>query len=227
MQDQDGYELNVYKLMRSKLFDGFSMLEVSSVIDDLPHRIESYHNKETIVPQGDLLTKIGIILRGSVTTSKLFDDSSYAARHYKQNDMIGLFIANSKTQISPYLFVARDECDILWFEWDIILCTIMQGEFSPWHKKLFSNIFAIGADDFIREEVKVEVRGQRNVRNKIMRFLMEMADKQKSNTFNLNMSQLEFAEYLCIGRPTLNIELGKLREEGIIDYNKKIYTILK
>ncbi|MDR0886033.1 MAG: Crp/Fnr family transcriptional regulator [Clostridiales Family XIII bacterium] len=218
--------IDIKKLLHSELFENLTERNVRIILERLPYCIERYEREKMIAAQGSKLYKIGIVLEGSIVASKLYVDGRIIQNsHYGPNDVFGIIIASSRTQILPYMYTAEQDSVILWFDWK----TLKEVDFSKIpmtiHNTLLDNIFASIANDAIRTDVKAEVRGQRTVREKILRFLNEMAEKKGSNTFTLDMTQPKFAEYLCVTRPTLNIELVKLREDGIIDYHKKVYTI--
>jgi biotin operon repressor len=60
-----------------------------------------------------------------------------------------------------------------------------------------------------------------------MLFLLALADESGSDTVNIGMTQKELGAYIGIGRTAVNLELCKMKQEGIIDYRRYIYTILK
>ena len=54
---------------------------------------------------------------------------------------------------------------------------------------------------------------------------MEEYKKQGSNVIKVPLSRKEMAEHMGIQRPSLSRELIKMREEGIIEFDKKTITI--
>ena len=64
-----------------------------------------------------------------------------------------------------------------------------------------------------------------NIRQKISDFLREEYKKQKSHTIKVSLSRQEMSEHMGIERPSLSRELGRMREEGIIEFDKKTIII--
>jgi len=64
-----------------------------------------------------------------------------------------------------------------------------------------------------------------SIRKKIENFLMEEYKKQGSNIIKVSLSRKEMAEHMGIQRPSLSRELIKMRDVGIIDFNREVIII--
>lgn len=67
---------------------------------------------------------------------------------------------------------------------------------------------------------------QKNIRDKIMRFLKICSESARSYEFDISMSREELAAFLAVDRASLSRSLGKLKREGIIDFQKRHFKIL-
>ena len=54
-----------------------------------------------------------------------------------------------------------------------------------------------------------------------------MAIKRGSNYFELPYNKTELASYLSIDRSAMSTELAKMKEEGIIDFEKRQFHLIK
>jgi CRP-like cAMP-binding protein len=72
---------------------------------------------------------------------------------------------------------------------------------------------------------QAKLLAQDSLRDKILYFLHTEQVRQKSNTIQLNMSKQELAEKLHVQRPSLSRELIKMKQEGIIDYDRWSITL--
>jgi len=75
----------------------------------------------------------------------------------------------------------------------------------------------------LNKKVKMLTLG--SIRQKIGNFLMEEHNKQGGNIIKVSLSRKEMAEHMGIQRPSLSRELIKMREEEIIEFNKKVIII--
>ena len=72
---------------------------------------------------------------------------------------------------------------------------------------------------------KIEVISKRTIREKLLSYLSSQAQTQNSHYFEIPLGRTELAEYLCVDRSALTRELAKMREEGLIDYDKNCFRI--
>jgi len=73
---------------------------------------------------------------------------------------------------------------------------------------------------------KIEIISKKSLRERILTYLLILAEKQKSKRVISNLNHREMAEFLCVNRSSMIRELGRMKEEGIIDFNKNQYVIL-
>ena len=57
------------------------------------------------------------------------------------------------------------------------------------------------------------------MREKIATYLLMLSDHFQSNQFNLPFNRNELAEFLNVSRTSMCRELGRMKEEGLIDYH--------
>ena len=81
------------------------------------------------------------------------------------------------------------------------------------------------SDQNIKIMYKVDVLSKRTIRERIITYLSIISEKRNSHTFDIGMTQEQFAQYLCINRSTLSKELNDMRREGLISFYKTTYTI--
>ena len=73
---------------------------------------------------------------------------------------------------------------------------------------------------------KVEVVSKKSLREKILAYLSIQSQSQGSNRFEVPLGRVEWAEYLCADRSALTRELAKMKDEGLIDYQRNSFEIL-
>ena len=81
------------------------------------------------------------------------------------------------------------------------------------------------SDENIKIMYKVDVLSKRTIRERITTHLSIISEKRNSRTFDIGMTQEQFAQYLCINRSTLSKELNNMRREGLITFSGSRYTI--
>ena len=73
---------------------------------------------------------------------------------------------------------------------------------------------------------KIQHITKKTVREKVMSYLSENALSEGSNHFAIPFNRQELADYLSVERSALSNTLSKMRDEGIIDFEKNRFTLL-
>ena len=74
---------------------------------------------------------------------------------------------------------------------------------------------------------KVEILSRRTLREKILAYLSREVQKQKSQYLDIPMGRIELAEYLGADRSALSRELSRMKEDGLIDYDRNTFRLIK
>ena len=72
---------------------------------------------------------------------------------------------------------------------------------------------------------KIEITSKKTLREKILCYLNIESQKQGTKTFQSPLGRVEMAEYLCADRSALTRELNNMRKEGIIQFEKNIFSL--
>ena len=96
----------------------------------------------------------------------------------------------------------------------------------PFHHRLIENMVGMIAAKNLELLRKIEVISKRTVREKIMAYLSIQAQLHQAKYFEIPMGRVELAEYLCVDRSALTRELSKMKEDGLIDFDKNCFRIL-
>ncbi len=72
---------------------------------------------------------------------------------------------------------------------------------------------------------RLQLLSIKTIKGKIAHFLLEQANEE-GMSFSINRNQTELAEFFGVARPSLARSLSEMIEEGVLNVNKKQYTIL-
>ena len=73
---------------------------------------------------------------------------------------------------------------------------------------------------------KIEIISKRTTREKLMAYLMSVAKKADSNSFEIPFDRQELADYLEVDRSGLSAEISKMRKEGVLESEKNRFSLL-
>ncbi len=95
----------------------------------------------------------------------------------------------------------------------------------PHHAQLIRNfayVLAVKNRELTR---KLEYISQRTTRDKLLSYLSDQSIKQGSPSFDVPFNRQQMADFLAVDRSAMSKELGKLRDEGVLEFNKNHFKL--
>ena len=217
--------LDLINEVNSPLFAGIKPEDRKPMLHCIGYHVSNYSKGEIVVFEGENLKHIGILLFGSVDMIKedLWGNKTTLLR-LRKNELFGETFACGEDNFSVVTFIVSEDARILFMPFSRVMhsCT-MACEF---HHRLIENMVKVIANknrDLMR---KVEVVSKRTIREKLLTYLSVQAQQQNSRYFEIPLGRVELAEYLCVDRSALTRELVKMKDDGLIDYDKNCFRIL-
>ena len=211
--------------VKSPLFDGISSEDRKTMLGCIGYHIGTFQKGDIVAFEEDNIKHIGILLSGSVDMVKedLWGNKTMLVRMHK-DEVFGETFAGGEDNMSVGNFVVSEDAKILFMPFDRVMhsCTMA----CVFHHRLIENMVHIIANknrDLMR---KVEVVSKRTIREKLLTYLSIQAQVQKTRYFEIPLGRVELAEYLCVDRSALTRELTKMKDDGLIDYDKNCFRIL-
>ncbi|MEE0776726.1 MAG: Crp/Fnr family transcriptional regulator [Bacillota bacterium] len=212
-------------LTKSTLFHGVAEREIGDLVQCLSPRQSDFQKGEYLYRHGEKLSSMGLVLQGSVYILKEdYWGNRTILTTVQEGQLFGEAYACSETMESAVSAVAAQDGAALFFDTKRIL-TLCPSACS-FHAQLVRNLITVLADKNIHLTEKIEHLSQRRLRDKVLSYLMDMSKKQGSTEFTIPFSRQELADYLSVDRSALSSELGKLRDEGILEFERKRFRLL-
>lgn len=190
----------------------FESLEVTS---------KHFEKGEVIFKSGAVVDKICIVECGCVREERVYEDGEVCIIHnFSEKGIFALeaVVSSKKTVAADY--VCSEDATVVYIPYRNI-------EKSKWVNEIQSTLLKIMADRSFRDLCKVEILARRGVRERILLYLEHLQQKTGSNTVLVRMDREQFAQFLCVNRSSLSNELNQLKREGIIDFEKNKFVLLK
>ena len=213
------------QIKNSPVFFGMSDDELKGLLECFNARVRKYEKEEMIIRQGDIISNIYLILDGAVNIEK---DSYWGRRiiisRLGKNENLALSFVGSKNIESSVDAITVDETLVLILGYE--KCTSMCQNACTRHKVLINNLFQILSKENIELIKKIENVSQKTIRDKLLTYLSNEAQKNHSNSFNIKFNRQDLADYLNVDRSAMSFELSKLQKEGLLKYNKNNFELL-
>ena len=208
-----------------KFFDGVSAEDVKKMIKCFDSEPKAYRSGETITTLSSRLSSIGLVLSGRAHLYCIdYDGNEQTIEYFKKDDVFGeLFCLPVGTL--EYIVEADKDCKILFVPYSTInspcsnLCSC--------HIAVTRNLFFMAAKKSQELTLRISFISRKTTRAKLITYFEYMADVTGSNTFETHVSLSKLADYLCVDRTSLMRELRHLKEEGIIDSDRRTIKLLQ
>ena len=216
---------NYNALQKCELFMGIEQDKLSFLLGCLSSKKRSYHKGEVIFLSGSPVKSIGIVLEGQVQVvhDDVFGNRTIVAK-LAQGDLFGEAFACAKTIRLPVSVEAVSPCNILLIDYQKVISTCPTA--CPFHVSLIENMVSILASKNVLISRKLELLSKRTTRDKILSFLSWQAEKTSKTAFVIDFNRQDMADYLCVDRSAMSAELGRLRDEGILEFHKNEFKLL-
>lgn len=215
--------LETIKLCR--LFQGIDEKETESMLVCLNGRTKSYEKGCAILKAGDSLDSVGLLLSGAATIAhEDFWGNRNIIAAISEGQVFGEAFACSPGSVLNVTVTAEKSCRVLWLRVSRILTACPSA--CSCHSRVIRNLLSELAGKNLRLNEKLSHMGQRKTREKLMSYLSSCAQKSGKSEFEIQFNRQQLADYLSVERSAMCAELSRLKNEGVIDFNKNFFKLL-
>jgi len=216
---------DIIKKLNTPLFEDIDPDDRIGMLGCTGYHFGSYSKGEIVAFESENIRHIGIVISGAVDMIKedIWGNKTMLVR-IGPNEVFGETFACGTDNLSIVTFQVSEDAHILFMPFGRMMCRCTNA--CPFHQKLIENMVRVIADknqDLMR---KVEAVSKRSIREKLLSYLSIQAQTQGTRYFEIPLGRIELAEYLCVDRSALTRELVKMRQEGLIDYDRNWFRML-
>lgn len=214
----------VKELNGMDLFGKIQEQEINSVLSCLGAMARQYKKGEFIFLEGEYLDCIGAVMRGTVQMIKedVWGQKSILLT-MERGAVFGESFVCGDRKGSTVSFLAAADCRILLMNFHKVMKTCSAA--CVYHQRLVENMVILLARRNVQLMDKMEIISKKTIRGRILTWMSQQVQEQGSRRFVSPLGRLELADYLCVDRSALTRELGKMQEEGLLDYDKNLFEL--
>jgi CRP-like cAMP-binding protein len=211
-------------LLDNLLFQNINQTDIETMLECMKPYVKFYKKGNYIMYSGNNIKSIGVVLNGTVHMLKedVWGNQAILAV-MPEKSIFGETFVCSRSYNSTVSFRAATDCDILFLSFDKVLHSCSKA--CEFHNKLIDNIVILIARKNIQLMEKLEIISSKTLREKILIYLSRQAQRNNRLKFTIPMGRLELAEYLGADRSALSRELSRMKDEGLIDYDKNTFQL--
>lgn len=212
-------------LRKCPLFDQIGDENLDEMLGCLGAKKCSYKKGDTVLAEGDKAKYLGIVLKGSVQLVRVdYYGNRSILTSIEPPQLFGEAFACAGLDSVPVDVVAAEDTDILLT--DAMHIARPCENACAFHRQMTLNLLQIVARKNLVLHRKIEITSKRSTREKLMTYLLLQAKKAGSSTFTIPYDRQELADYLGVERSGLSTEIGKLRNEKVLECRRSTFTLL-
>ena len=214
----------IFEAVKSNpLFEGIAFSDFESMLTCMSAKTVFYRKNDVILLSGDTVNFVGLVLSGSIQVLKEdIDGHVMLLNELGVSEIFGEVFACAGIDHSPVTVRAKEDAEILFIDYRkiIVSCTTA----CPFHTKLIENMLKLIAVKSLTLNQRIEILSRRTTREKLLTFFDMQRGMAKKFTIPYNREEL--AQYLCVDRSAMSNELSKMRDDGLIRYNRNEFEFL-
>lgn len=218
-------ELDLDLLKKGLLFRNMTDEEIRQCIAAMsPHRVR-YPRRTVVAQDGDLFPEIGIILSGSLHLAHIDSNGNNNLLYVLQTgDTVGEVNAVGRYRL--HLSIATEEpTEILYMSVDQLLRKNVLT--APVQIRFLQNLTLAVAQKGQYLTRKLEDSVRRSMRERLQDYLSAQYHKAgDSRTFVIPLNRQDLADFLFVDRSALSNELCKMRDEGLLRFDRSRFELL-
>lgn len=213
---------HIPQLMSCHLFEGITRQEIRELLEPRRCQLKEYHEGAMVAFRGDSYTSLWIVLQGRLAAE--FQD--YRGRVLRveslsEGDPIAAAILFAPETNFPVTLIA---------ETDVRLCVIPRREvlrIMQTSEQFLLNYLRDNGSKIAFLAEKLRLVQFSTIREKIASYLLDLAEKQATDSPVLSISKEELSEIFGVSRPSLSREFSRLVEEEIISRDGRQVHIMQ
>lgn len=208
-------------LVNHHLFNDFNKDELTNFFSTTDYSIKAYSKEDILFNEEEICSNLSIILEGEVEIQKIDPNGKVlTVANFKKGDTFGENLLFGDNNTYPMTVLSKTKSTILHIPKDSValLCQKSTSFLYQYLRTLSNRAVNLSS--------KLKQVTLKTIRQQICEFLYNKYVNSGQSTIKIGMSKKEWADKLGVQRPSLSRELIKMKEEGIIDYDKDTISIL-
>jgi CRP/FNR family transcriptional regulator, dissimilatory nitrate respiration regulator len=207
----------------SPLFQGLTEDELQQMLSSPCVRRASYQKGDIIFHAGQMVGEVGIVLSGTVRIESI---DLWGDRSILSNVSKGQVFAETYALCHEPMMVdavAAEDCEILLLHADCLQQA--QKDQKPWAMQVMNNMLRVSMQKNLTLSTRIFCTSGKTIRSRLLTYLTYQSVKHGSTTFQIPFDRQQLADYLNLDRSALSKELGKMRDEGLVEFYKNSFKL--
>lgn len=212
-------------LKNTQLFAGVGEEEIETMLNCLGATLHEYKKGEYVFRAGEHIHNLTVLVKGNLHIQK---DDYWGNRAILGSVAVGEMFGEA--YVSPDSgtllndVVAVEDSSVMFFDIHRILSVCPSA--CKFHSLTVKNLFFAISEKNRKLVAKLGHISNRTTREKLLSYLSDEAKRNKSASFSIPFNRQQLADFLSVDRSAMSNELGKMRNEGLIQFHKNHFILL-
>ena len=206
----------------SPLFQGLSAEEWAALEQSGCLRAKSYPRHAVIFHAGEQVHALGVVLRGTVHIENL---DLWGSKSILSSISAGQAFAETYAFCGEALMVdavAAEHCEILFLH----TAALTDARIEPaLQDKLLRRLLAVSMRKNLSLSQRIFCTTPKTVRGRLLTYFSAQAARCGRMAFEVPFNRQQMADYLNLDRSALSKELCKMRDEGLLEFDKNRFVL--
>ncbi|QNM05392.1 Crp/Fnr family transcriptional regulator [Qiania dongpingensis] len=213
-------------LQKNRLFQGLSGETLQYALDFFSAVPKRYEKGEFLHRVGSRMTRFGLVLSGRVQVHMDdIDGNPIIMANVTEGNTFGESMCFLEIEEEPVTICAATGVKVLWLSTEEI--KRMPGGGTGNSHSLTLRFITLLTEKTLAMNDRIQILSKKSLRGKLIVFFSQCAHQYGSDTFTLPFNRNEMAAYLGADRSALSRELAKMQEEGILQFYKEKFRLMK
>ena len=212
-------------LKRTRLFSGVGEEETEAMLDCLQAQLYTYKKGEYVLRQGEHLDRIMVLVNGKLHIQR---DDYWGNRSIinmvSVGEMFGEAYVSPESGALMNDVLAVEDSTVIFFDVKRIITVCSSA--CRFHSMVVQNLFFAISEKNRKLVQKLTFMTKRTTREKLIAYLSEEAKRQNGSEFSIPFNRQQLADFLSVDRSAMSNELCKMRDEGLIEFEKNRFKLL-
>ena len=212
-------------LKNTQLFSGASDEDIEAMLGCLQAKLCTYKKGEYVLREGERVERLMMLVKGELHIQR---DDYWGNRSIISmvggGEMFGEAYAAPESGPLMNDVLAVEDSAVIFLDIGKLLTVCPNG--CKFHAMAVKNLFFAISEKNRKLVRKLGYMSRRTTREKLIAYLSEEAKRQNSGSFSIPFNRQQLADFLSVDRSAMSNELCKLRDEGIIEFEKNRFRLL-
>lgn len=212
-------------LKNTQLFSGASDEDIEAMLGCLQARLCTYKKGEYVLREGERIERLMMLVKGELHIQR---DDYWGNRSIISMVGVGEMFgeAYAAPESGPLMndVLAVEDSAVIFLDIGKLLTVCPNG--CKFHAMAVKNLFFAISEKNRKLVRKLGYMSRRTTREKLIAYLSEEAKRQNSGAFSIPFNRQQLADFLSVDRSAMSNELCRLRDDGLIEFEKNRFRLL-